>query len=66
LPKENALSLRKSCPRRCPQGAHAGGEPVAVEPQVFDLLLHLIRDRVLSKDDLIDGVWGGRASQTRP
>lgn len=38
------------------------GEPVAVEPQVFDLLVHLVvhRDRVLSKDDLIDGVWGGR------
>ncbi len=33
-----------------------------VEPQVFDLLLYLInnRDRVVSKDDLIAGVWGGR------
>jgi TolB-like protein len=39
-----------------------GGEPVAVEPQVFDLLVYLIRnrDRVVSKDDLIAGVWGGR------
>ena len=37
-------------------------EPVAVEPQVFDLLLYLVRhrDRVVSKDDLIEGVWGGR------
>jgi TolB-like protein len=39
-----------------------GAEPVAVEPQVFDLLVYLIRhrDRVVSKDDLIAGVWGGR------
>ena len=38
------------------------GEAVAVEPQVFDLLVYLIRnrDRVVSKDDLIAGVWGGR------
>ena len=35
---------------------------VAVEPQVFDVLQFLIcnRDRVVSKDDLIAGVWGGR------
>jgi len=39
-----------------------GVEPVALEPQVFDLLVYLVRnrDRVVSKDDLIDGVWGGR------
>ena len=37
-------------------------EPIAVEPQVFDLLVYLIghRDRVVSKDDLIGAVWGGR------
>ena len=35
---------------------------VAIEPQVFDLLVYLIRhrDRVVTKDDLIEGVWGGR------
>jgi TolB-like protein/cytochrome c-type biogenesis protein CcmH/NrfG len=35
---------------------------VAVEPQVFDLLVHLIRhrDRVVSKDDLLASVWHGR------
>ena len=40
----------------------AGFEPVAVEPQVFDLLVYLVqnRDRVVSKDDLIASVWGGR------
>jgi pimeloyl-ACP methyl ester carboxylesterase/DNA-binding winged helix-turn-helix (wHTH) protein len=39
-----------------------GSELVAVEPQVFDLLLYLVqnRDRVVSKDDLIAAVWGGR------
>ncbi len=38
-------------------------EPVAVEPQVFDLLVYLIenRDRVVSRDDLIAAVWKGRA-----
>ena len=39
-----------------------GAEPIAVEPQVFDLLVYLVqnRDRVVSKDDLIASVWGGR------
>ncbi len=39
-----------------------GSELVALEPQVFDLLLYLVqnRDRVVSKDDLIASVWGGR------
>jgi TolB-like protein/Tfp pilus assembly protein PilF len=38
------------------------GEPRAVEPQVFDLLEYLIRnrDRVVSRDDLLAGVWNGR------
>src|SRR6185437_6905889 len=37
-------------------------ELVALEPQVFDLLLYLVRnrDRVVSKDDMIQEVWGGR------
>jgi TolB-like protein/Tfp pilus assembly protein PilF len=39
-----------------------GASAVAVEPQVFDLLTYLVqtRDRVVSKDDLIASVWGGR------
>ncbi len=39
-----------------------GGDAVHVEPQVFDLLLHLIRNRdhVVSKDDLLSAVWQGR------
>jgi TolB-like protein/Tfp pilus assembly protein PilF len=36
---------------------------VPVEPQVFGVLAYLIenRDRVVSKDELIDAVWDGRA-----
>jgi DNA-binding winged helix-turn-helix (wHTH) protein/TolB-like protein len=39
-----------------------GGELLSVEPKVFDLLIYVIanRERVVSKDDLIDAVWGGR------
>jgi DNA-binding winged helix-turn-helix (wHTH) protein len=35
---------------------------LSVEPQVIDLLLFLVRnrDRVVSKDDLLASVWGGR------
>jgi DNA-binding winged helix-turn-helix (wHTH) protein len=38
------------------------GQVVHVEPQVFDLLVHLInrRDHVVSKDELIGAVWHGR------
>ncbi|MFL5238911.1 MAG: alpha/beta fold hydrolase [Rhizomicrobium sp.] len=41
--------------RRC-------GDPVAVEPSVFDLLLYLVqnRHRVVSKDSLIADVWKRR------
>jgi TolB-like protein len=41
---------------------HRGCEAIAVEPQVFDLLVFLVqnRDHVVSKDDLIGAVWGGR------
>jgi TolB-like protein/tetratricopeptide (TPR) repeat protein len=37
-------------------------ESVAVGPQVFDLLIHLIenRGRVVSKDELFDVIWRGR------
>ena len=39
-----------------------GADPIAVEPQVFDLLIFLVqnRDRVVTKDDLIESIWGGR------
>ena len=38
------------------------GELIPLEPQVFDLLVYLVqnRDRVVSKDDLMASVWGGR------
>ena len=39
-----------------------GLDLVTVEPQVFDLLEYLLRhrERVVSKDDLLAGVWHGR------
>jgi DNA-binding winged helix-turn-helix (wHTH) protein/pimeloyl-ACP methyl ester carboxylesterase len=39
-----------------------GSMPIAVEPQVFDLLTYLVQncDRVVSKDDLFASVWSGR------
>src|SRR6185312_11764526 len=38
------------------------GNLIAVEPQVFDLLIYLIdnREHVVSKDDMIATVWKGR------
>jgi DNA-binding winged helix-turn-helix (wHTH) protein len=39
-----------------------GSEPIAVEPQVFDLLVYLVQnpDRVISRDELLQAVWDGR------
>src|SRR5258706_12922734 len=41
---------------------HRGADVVSVAPQVFDLLDSLIRnrERVVSKDDLINAIWNGR------
>ena len=38
------------------------GEPIAVEPQVFDLILLLAEnaERVVTRDEIIEVVWGGR------
>jgi DNA-binding winged helix-turn-helix (wHTH) protein len=40
----------------------SGATVVAIEPQVFDVLVHLIRHRehVVSRDELIEQIWGGR------
>ena len=42
---------------------HRGADVVSVAPQVFDLLDYLIRnrERVVSKDDLINSIWNGRS-----
>jgi TolB-like protein/DNA-binding winged helix-turn-helix (wHTH) protein/cytochrome c-type biogenesis protein CcmH/NrfG len=47
-------------PRR--QELRREGEVVHVEPQVFDLLAFLIRnrDRIVSKDEILDTIWDGR------
>ncbi|GKX35531.1 MAG: transcriptional regulator [Rhizobiaceae bacterium MnEN-MB40S] len=38
------------------------GQPVAVEPQVFDLLLLLARNagRLVTKDQIVEEIWNGR------
>ncbi|MEW5809731.1 MAG: alpha/beta fold hydrolase [Actinomycetota bacterium] len=42
------------------------GTPIPVEPQVFDVLVHLVahHDRVVSRDELLNVIWGpGNASE---
>ena len=38
------------------------GRPVPMEPQAFDVLTYLVshHDRVVSKQELMDAIWGGR------
>ena len=38
------------------------GELVAVQPQVYDVIVHLAThaDRVVPKEELLDEVWGDR------
>lgn len=40
----------------------SGGEPRALDPLEFDLLVYLIenRDRVVTRDELLDALWPGR------
>lgn len=42
---------------------HRGADVVSVAPQVFDMLDYLIRnrERVVSKDELINAIWNGRS-----
>ena len=44
------------------------GELIAVEPQVFDVLLHLVRhrERVVTKEELLDAMWNTASSGSRP
>lgn len=44
-------------------GLLKAGQPVALEPQVVSLLRYLVenRGRIVSKDELIDVIWEGRA-----
>ncbi len=40
-----------------------GAKPVHVQPQVFDLLVYMVthRDRVISRDEMVEAVWKGRS-----
>jgi TolB-like protein len=44
------------------QELRRAGDLIPVEPQVFDLLVHLIRNRnrIVTREELIDAVWKGR------
>ncbi len=41
--------------------ATRAGAPIPLEPKAFDVLVHLIerRDRLVTKDELLDAVWAG-------
>ncbi len=44
------------------QELRQAGALVHIEPQVFDVIVHLVRnrDRIVSKDELLQAVWEGR------
>jgi TolB-like protein/cytochrome c-type biogenesis protein CcmH/NrfG len=44
------------------QELRRGNDLIPIEPQVFDLLLYLVRNRnrIVSREELIDAVWKGR------
>jgi TolB-like protein len=44
------------------QELRRSGQVVRIEPQVFELLVHLVRNshRIISKEELIEAVWQGR------
>ena len=48
--------------------AGAGRGVRALEPQVFALLALLVenRDRLVSRDEILEKIWDGRSSRTRP
>ena len=43
----------------------SSGEPVAVEPQVFDVLAYLLRNRIACMNELLDNIWGDRFVSSR-
>ena len=53
----NQVSLDTAQYRLC-----LSGNPVSIEPQVFDLLVYLVenRDRVVTRDELLENLWKGK------
>ena len=45
-----------------------GGVPCHLEPQVFEVLAYLVRnrDRVVPRAELLDQIWGSRLSRRSP
>ena len=62
MERRSAICIWRLRARPGPAGAHRELQAIAIGPQVFDLLVYLVRnrERVVSKDDLLDAVWGGR------
>ena len=54
--------MKTACWTQTGANCGAAASLLPIEPQVFDVLIYLVenRDRVVSKDDLIASVWGGR------
>ncbi len=53
----NQISLDTAQYRLC-----LSGNPISIEPQVFDLLVYLIenRDRVVTREELLENLWKGK------
>lgn len=53
-------SCELDCDRR---ELRRSAKPVHVQPQVFDLLVYMVtyRDRVISRDEMVEAVWKGRS-----
>ena len=61
--RRRAIRVRRLRARPGPPRAHPGVRSrLRPGPQVFDLLVYLVRNRehVVSKDDVLDAVWSGR------
>jgi len=64
-PQRGNVAVYRFAGMQLDRGRHelkGDGVVIPVEPQVFTLLVHLLenRDRVVSKEELLDSIWGTR------